>query len=192
LLALASALALIAVACGGSGGGSPKGPEGYGFPVQEFPDVDAPGMGPRDHFLVGQTFDGYLSNPPTNGPHAEVAAAQKHLLRLAGEKRLALFIDLHNPGPSDKQPFFYCCPESTLTELGRSNLDRFLTICRGEMNGRPAPSGDAGRPSHKTTDVPRCLYVPPEPFVLDQNRPCVHRSRENPTRQEDLVTSMAA
>ena len=38
MLALASALALIAVACGGSGGGSPKGPEGYGFPVQEFPE----------------------------------------------------------------------------------------------------------------------------------------------------------
>ena len=74
MLALASALALIAVACGGSGGGSPKGPEGYGFPVQEFPDVDAPGLGPRGHFPVGQTFDGYNSNPPTNGPHAVVAA----------------------------------------------------------------------------------------------------------------------
>jgi hypothetical protein len=67
--------------------------------------------------------------------HAEVSAAQKHLRKLGDEKRLALFIDLHNPGPSDKQPFFYCCPETTLTDLGRSNLDRFLTICRGEMNG---------------------------------------------------------
>jgi len=72
--------------------------------------------------------------------HAEVAAAQKRLRRLAEEKRLALFIDLHNPGPSDKQPFFYCCPENTLTDRGRINLDRFLTICRGEMNGPLVPS----------------------------------------------------
>jgi hypothetical protein len=87
--------------------------------------------------------------------HAEVAAAQKHLKRLADEGRLALFIDLHNPGPSDKQPFFYCCPDDTLTDVGRLNLDRFLTICRGEMNGpldlaeRPRTSGPSYDPLWK-------------------------------------------
>jgi hypothetical protein len=83
--------------------------------------------------------------------HAEVAAAQKHLRRLGDEKRLALFIDLHNPGPSDKQPFFYCCPENTLTDLGRRNLDRFLTICRGEMNG-PLDLSDKPRTSGPSYD----------------------------------------
>jgi hypothetical protein len=83
--------------------------------------------------------------------HAEVAAAQKHLQRLADEKRLALFIDLHNPGPSDKQPFFYCCPEETLTDLGRRNVDRFLTICRGEMNG-PLVLADKPRTSGASYD----------------------------------------
>jgi len=67
--------------------------------------------------------------------HAEVAAAQQRLLKLSEEKRLALFVDLHNPGPNDKQPFFYFCPEETLTELGRRNLDRFFANCRGEMTG---------------------------------------------------------
>jgi hypothetical protein len=83
--------------------------------------------------------------------HAEVAAAQKHLRRLAEEKRLALFIDLHNPGPSDKQPFFYCCPENTLTDRGRINLDRFLMICRGEMNG-PLVASDKPRTSGASYD----------------------------------------
>ena len=75
--------------------------------------------------------------------HAEVAAAQKHLLRLSAEKRLALFVDLHNPGPGDKQPYFYVCPDETLRDVGRRNLDRFLTICRGEMSG---PLELAGKP----------------------------------------------
>jgi Predicted carboxypeptidase len=87
--------------------------------------------------------------------HAEVAAAQKRLRQLGDEKRLALFVDLHNPGPSDMQPFFYCCPEGSLTELGRTNLDRFFTLCRGEMNGpleladKPRTSGPAYDPLWK-------------------------------------------
>jgi murein tripeptide amidase MpaA len=68
--------------------------------------------------------------------HAEVAAAQKHLRRLSEQGRLALFVDLHNPGPSDKQPFFYVCPDETLVKVGRRNLDRWLTVCRAERAAR--------------------------------------------------------
>jgi hypothetical protein len=67
--------------------------------------------------------------------HHEVAAAQKLIRTLAGEGRLALFVDLHNPGPGDKQPFFYFCPDETLEEIGRRNRDRFFTVCRAEMTG---------------------------------------------------------
>jgi hypothetical protein len=87
--------------------------------------------------------------------HAEVAAAQKHLERLSDAKRLALFIDLHNPGPSDKQPYFYFCPDDTLSETGRRNLDRFFTTCRTEMTGplavsdKPRVSGAAYDPLWK-------------------------------------------
>jgi hypothetical protein len=83
--------------------------------------------------------------------HGEVAAAQKELKKLGGEKRLALFIDLHNPGPNDKQPFFYCCPEDSLSETGREHLERFLTLCRGEMNG-PLALADRPRTSGATYD----------------------------------------
>ncbi len=88
----------------------------------------------------------------TDQPHyAEVAAAQKHLKQLADEKRLALFVDLHNPSPTDKQPFFYTCPDDSLSDVGRRNLDRFLTICRGEMNG-PLPLIDKPRTSGASYD----------------------------------------
>jgi hypothetical protein len=83
--------------------------------------------------------------------HAEVAAAQKQLRKLAAEKRLALFVDLHNPGPSDKQPFFYCCPEDSLSDAGRENLDRFLTLCRGEISG-PLALADKPRTSGASYD----------------------------------------
>jgi Zinc carboxypeptidase/Cytosolic carboxypeptidase N-terminal domain len=83
--------------------------------------------------------------------HAEVAAAQKHLRRLSKENRLALFIDLHNPGPNDKQPYFYTCPEETLTELGRRNLDRLLTVCRTELTG-PLTLSDKPRVSGPSYD----------------------------------------
>lgn len=70
----------------------------------------------------------------TDQPHYPfVAAAQKQLQRLVDEKRLALFIDFHNPSPFERQPYFFVCPDSDLQEPGRRNLERFLTVCRTEM-----------------------------------------------------------
>jgi hypothetical protein len=83
--------------------------------------------------------------------HAEVAAVQKHLQRLSDDGRLALFIDLHNPGPNDKQPYFYVCPEETLNEVGRRNLDRWVTVCRAEMTG-PLALADKPRVSGASYD----------------------------------------
>jgi hypothetical protein len=92
----------------------------------------------------------------TDQPHyAEVAAAQRHLKQLSDAGRLALFVDLHNPGPSDKQPYFYVCPDDTLDETGRKNLERFLIACRAEINGplelaaRPRVSGASYDPLWK-------------------------------------------
>src|SRR5262249_15599007 len=70
----------------------------------------------------------------TDKPHyPEVAAAQRHLKRLAEERRLALFIDFHNPSPFERQPDFFVCPEADLQGTGPKNLDRFLTVCKTEM-----------------------------------------------------------
>lgn len=72
----------------------------------------------------------------TERPHyPEVAAAQRQIQAWSDAGRMALFIDLHNPGPGERQPFFYVCPDDTLTELGCRNLERFLAACRVEMTG---------------------------------------------------------
>jgi hypothetical protein len=44
--------------------------EGYPYPVEMFP----PDPGGRQHFAQGVTYDNYNSNPPTSGPHTNVAA----------------------------------------------------------------------------------------------------------------------
>lgn len=74
-------------------------------------------------------------------PHwPAVAAAMKHVMQLDREGRLELFIDLHNPGPSDLEPFFFTAPRDEMTSAGLGNLDRFLTAAREAITG-PMPLG---------------------------------------------------
>lgn len=88
----------------------------------------------------------------TDEPHwNEVSAAQKRLLELIKQGRLAIFADLHNPGPSDRQPFFYICPEDQLAEIGLQNRSRFLTIAQAEIAG-PLPLADHPRVSGPSYD----------------------------------------
>lgn len=65
--------------------------------------------------------------------YPEVAAAQNRLRALAEGGRLRAYIDLHNPGPGDKRPYFYG-PLDYGQMLGsqRANYDRFLK-CAIEM-----------------------------------------------------------
>lgn len=58
--------------------------------------------------------------------YPEIAAAQRRLLSLAAEDRLAVFLDLHNPSPGDQQPFFFVPPADHLGDTARANQDRFL------------------------------------------------------------------
>lgn len=83
--------------------------------------------------------------------YPEVAAAQQQLRRLSADGRLALFVDLHNPAPGDVRPFFFVCPDETLTETGRRNLDRWLMVCRAEMTG-PLVLSDQPRVSGASYD----------------------------------------
>ena len=83
--------------------------------------------------------------------YPEVAAAQRHLKSLSDAGRLALFVDLHNPGPFERQPFFFVCPEADLKELGRRNQDRFLSCCSVEMTG-PLDLSEKPRVSDSTYD----------------------------------------
>lgn len=67
--------------------------------------------------------------------HRSVAAVQSIIKRLDDEERFDLFIDLHNPGPSDRDPYFYISPRSVVSDGGWANLNRFLDIARTEITG---------------------------------------------------------
>ncbi|MFV0445701.1 MAG: M14-type cytosolic carboxypeptidase [Planctomycetaceae bacterium] len=63
-------------------------------------------------------------------PHyPEVRAAQQHLHQLQASGRLRLFLDLHNPGPGDKQPYFYGPFEyEQLASESQRRYDQFLRL----------------------------------------------------------------
>ena len=55
------------------------------------------------------------------------------------------------PGPSDGRPFFYVCPQQSLSEAGQGNLDRFLAAARVEITG-PLELAESPRESGATYD----------------------------------------
>ena len=68
-----------------------------------------------------------------HGP--EVRAAQVKIREFAEGGRLRLYVDLHNPGPSDREPMFFIVPKALLQETGRASLNTFLAAARTEMVG---------------------------------------------------------
>ena len=69
-------------------------------------------------------------------PHfPSVAAAIEQISSLDRQKKFDLFIDLHNPGPSDQHPFFYLTPRQLLSEWANRNVDRFLAAAKHEITG---------------------------------------------------------
>ncbi len=72
----------------------------------------------------------------SDAPHwHEVRAAQAGIRALAAEKRFDVFVDLHNPGASDRRPYFYVTPASELPEGSRKNLSQFLAAGLAEITG---------------------------------------------------------
>lgn len=69
-------------------------------------------------------------------PHwNSVKIAQQQILEQDKAGRFDLFIDLHNPGASDKTPYFYTTTAEYLSEEGKRNLDHFLATAQLEMTG---------------------------------------------------------
>ena len=92
----------------------------------------------------------------TAQPHyPEVSAAQRKIAELDAAGRFDLFVDLHNPGPRDLQPFFFASPDELLSPLGRANLAAFFQAAQSEMTGpltiapRMHPSGASYSPLWK-------------------------------------------
>jgi hypothetical protein len=69
--------------------------------------------------------------------YPEVAAAQAWIRRLDKERTFSLFLDLHNPGPSDRTPFFFGSPDSHLDATRKANQQRFHTLCLGTLGKHP-------------------------------------------------------
>ena len=72
----------------------------------------------------------------SDAPHwTAVAAAQKELRGGAEGDRLAMFIDLHNPGASNLFPYFYVPPADILSDAAKANLASFLDSAKTEITG---------------------------------------------------------
>ena len=105
----------------------------YYIPIM---DVDNVVMGaggkdavPRDH---NRDWD--------DGPrYPEVAAAQKRILELNANDRFDVFIDLHNPGGSERRPFFFGPFNlDKLPAIQQQNHARWLAYCTSSISG-PLP-----------------------------------------------------
>jgi hypothetical protein len=86
-------------------------------------------------------------------PHwKEVAAAQKEIAALSAERRMDVFLDLHNPAPGDKQAFFFNAPPQLFTPQTGANCERFFKLAREEitpvmpMLEQPKESGPSYHP----------------------------------------------
>jgi hypothetical protein len=72
----------------------------------------------------------------SDAPHwRSVAAAQKAISDLDKSGQFDLFIDLHNPGANDRQPYFYVPPDDLLSAVGQRNLQRFIRTSKNSITG---------------------------------------------------------
>jgi hypothetical protein len=71
----------------------------------------------------------------TNPHFPEVVAAQRTIAGLDARGGFDLFVDIHNPGARDNQPFFHVAPDDALSDVGRRNLERLVTATTEEMRG---------------------------------------------------------
>ncbi len=67
-------------------------------------DVDNAAMGAGGKEAVPRDHNRDWSDKPV---YPEVAAAQKRLIELDAKNLLHVFIDLHNPGPGERRPYFF-------------------------------------------------------------------------------------
>jgi hypothetical protein len=85
-------------------------------------------------------------------PHWPAVAAAMRSIRAMNEAgRFDLYIDLHNPGPNDRQPFYFVAPDTLLSERGRRNLAWFVQDSKAHITG-PMPLADNVRVSGANYD----------------------------------------
>ena len=89
------------------------------------------GQMPRDH---NRDWD--------DSPHwRSVQAAQQGIKKMVAAGRFSVFLDLHNPGPNERESYFYIGPRDMLSPLQFANLDAFLRAAKLEVRGPPPFNG---------------------------------------------------
>ncbi len=79
-------------------------------------------------------------------PHwPEVRAVQDHVRALVSQGRMDVFLDLHNPGPTDKT-FFYALSSGLLSESGWALTQQFMAIAQRRI-GAVRPMQENARES---------------------------------------------
>jgi hypothetical protein len=94
-------------------------------------DVDNVTMGAGGKAAVPRDHNRDWNDEPV---YPEVRAAQRQILELEGQRRFDVFIDLHNPGASDRRPFFFGPRIRTVPSVQQRNYVRWLAIARGLMD----------------------------------------------------------
>lgn len=67
----------------------------------------------------------------------EVAAAQRHIKAMDAAGRFVLFLDLHNPAPGDKVPFFFGPPDELNPAERSANQERFYQLAAMHLGREP-------------------------------------------------------
>lgn len=111
----------------------------YYIPIMDIDNV-ALGAGGKD--AVPRDHNRDWDDKPV---YPEVAAAQKRILTLDAVGCFDVFLDLHNPGPSERRPYFFGPMNlQKLPAIQQQNYARWIAIAQDTING-PLPLLDKYR-----------------------------------------------
>ncbi|HXF10540.1 MAG TPA: M14-type cytosolic carboxypeptidase [Desulfuromonadaceae bacterium] len=103
----------------------------------------------------------------SESPHwPEVAAVQKQIRAIAAEKRMAIFLDLHNPSPGETLPKFYRQFPPYASESVSAHEDRFLAVATNVFGQIKVIDGKPTRPQDE-----QVWHRLSEPWVGEHGNP---------------------
>ena len=117
----------------------------YVIPIMDVDSVEL-GQGGKDAMPHDQNRDWGLETY-----YPEVRAAKDRLFAMAKTDRLDLFLDLHDPAPTDRVVDFYIPPLPLLFPQRIANEDNFLQIVTEQLAG-PTPFTGLIKPDVRTYD----------------------------------------
>ena len=96
-------------------------------------DVDSVALGAGGKEALPRDHNRDWSGEPV---YPEIAAAQKRIRAIHAARGLDVYLDLHNPGPGDKAPFFFGpFDHEQLAGVRRRNYDRWMELAAESIAG---------------------------------------------------------